>query len=1213
METTPRQSIRNTTLLLAALLLAPLAALHAAESNSVKPNIVFFLIDDCSSHEFGCYGNKSNPTPNIDRLAESGIRFNTAWATPLCVPTRALLLSGQYGFKTGAYDNSIVSEKRGELPNKITPLSRTLQQAGYATFMGGKWHLEGLPGDAAWGFDEHVLYGSLCQAISKNPAWIARYTGPWWPATWPNRIVLAKPEGRGNPYATWHPMIIRNGEFMETGPDDFGPDILSREVSDFVRRKAGEKKSFFVYYAEHLTHTPHTSMRDADNPKGETAPGMEANVRYVDRVIGRLVETLKETGVWENTVLMVGGDNPSHTLGKGFAAAIGAHVPLIVGGGKKWITWQGETGCLTDFADVYPTCMELAGLNPATNPELSGKSFKPLLDGNRDHTRPWIFSYLGIYRMIRDRQWCLDGLDHLWRCNASGNPFTFELISKDKEDAEAARGRAGLEAILKGLPTVPDPVIAANPLLAASREANGAGKLSPQQMFQQLYRTGLARLLASPVRKEGPTRAQIAARPQSASQPPPVPDRQPPARPSITGAAPTNLVFIPPGTFRMGSPTNELDRYPDETPQTAVTISRGFWMGKYEVTQGEYLAVMGSNPSHFTGDTSRPVDSVTWSDATSYCAWLTQRERAAGRIGADVAYRLPTEAEWEYACRAGTTTRFSYGDDPDYTNLTQYAWYRQNAGFVTHPVGQKRANPWGLYDMYGNVWEWCQDWYGAYPGGTIVDPQGPSKPGMNKQRAMRGGDYFNPAQHCRSALRGYDFIPKHAWPPDFGFRVVLAASQPSAETAAVPAQSAEGEAASAKRGGTVQERFNQMAAALGLTDEQKTKLMELQRAQYQQMGGLSGMGDPGQFKKFRAELEQKVKEGKILTDEQFAKWKEFQSQRFTGGGKASGAGTMPKRTSPMPEKPAQPEAQKPKPSVAPASVTPPASVKPVANMVWIQPGTFTQGTAKGADAEAYPDEYPQREVTISKGFWMGKFEVTQGEYLAIMGTNCSFFDGTPRASKRSGKTFDFGGPNLERPVDSVSWSNAVRYCTLLTERERAAGRIPSTWAYRLPTEAEWDYTIRAGTTTRYHFGNDPDHTLIKEYEWVGVNKRGHDPNTGTAPTQPVGQLKPNPWGLHDMGGNVWEWTLDYYAQFPRSGNPVVDPLSTKSNLQPKHALKGCSANSPPRWARSAARGYDPLDNKGPLHELDLPHTNNYTDRWVPTGFRIVLSETLFDQ
>jgi len=159
----------------------------------------------------------------------------------------------------------------------------------------------------------------------------------------------------------------------------------------------------------------------------------------------------------------------------------------------------------------------------------------------------------------------------------------------------------------------------------------------------------------------------------------------------------------------MGSPTNELDRWDGEGPQTAVTISRGFWMGKYEVTQGEYLEVMGSNPSRFTGDTNRPVETVTWYDATNYCGQLTQRERAAGRIAANSLYRLPTEAEWDYACRAGTSTRSSFGDDLGYTNLTNYAWYRENRGLTTHPVGQKLPNPWGLYDMHGNVWEWCQD------------------------------------------------------------------------------------------------------------------------------------------------------------------------------------------------------------------------------------------------------------------------------------------------------------------------------------------------------------------------------------------------------------------------------------------------------------------------------------------------------------------------
>ena len=125
--------------------------------------------------------------------------------------------------------------------------------------------------------------------------------------------------------------------------------------------------------------------------------------------------------------------------------------------------------------------------------------------------------------------------------------------------------------------------------------------------------------------------------------------------------------------------------------------------------QGEYLAVMGSNASNFPGDTNRPVDSTSWINATNYCGKLTQQDRAAGRIATNSVYRLPTEAEWEYVCRGWTSTRFSYGD----------------SGGTTHPVGQKLPNSWGLYDMHGNVWEWCQDWYGVYAGGVALDPQGP--------------------------------------------------------------------------------------------------------------------------------------------------------------------------------------------------------------------------------------------------------------------------------------------------------------------------------------------------------------------------------------------------------------------------------------------------------------------------------------------------------
>jgi formylglycine-generating enzyme required for sulfatase activity len=171
---------------------------------------------------------------------------------------------------------------------------------------------------------------------------------------------------------------------------------------------------------------------------------------------------------------------------------------------------------------------------------------------------------------------------------------------------------------------------------------------------------------------------------------------------AVAMEASTNMVFIPPGTFRMGSPEDEVDRWSWEVPQTAVTMSRGFWMGKYEVTQGEYLEVMGNNPSWFNAvrpewweekeidygtDLTRPVEQVSWDDAVAYCAALTERERLAGRIAPNSVYRLPTEAEWEYACRGWTSTQFSYGDDPEYTNLTNYAWYYENSDWQTHPVG----------------------------------------------------------------------------------------------------------------------------------------------------------------------------------------------------------------------------------------------------------------------------------------------------------------------------------------------------------------------------------------------------------------------------------------------------------------------------------------------------------------------------------------------
>ncbi|MDR1493276.1 MAG: formylglycine-generating enzyme family protein [Planctomycetaceae bacterium] len=207
----------------------------------------------------------------------------------------------------------------------------------------------------------------------------------------------------------------------------------------------------------------------------------------------------------------------------------------------------------------------------------------------------------------------------------------------------------------------------------------------------------------------------------------------------------------PPGNFKIGSPSDESNRGNDEKQHEA-TLTHGFWMGETEVTQEQWESVMGNNPSHFKGG-QLPVESVSWNDCQDYIKKLNDL------VSSDYRFSLPTETQWEYVCRAGTTTVYSFGDSRE--ELKEYAWFgayhvedglKASSEKTTNVVGQKKSNVWGLYDMHGNVWEWCNDWYGDYPSGSVTNPTGATS---GSDRVVRGGGGNNGARCCRSAFRSY--------------------------------------------------------------------------------------------------------------------------------------------------------------------------------------------------------------------------------------------------------------------------------------------------------------------------------------------------------------------------------------------------------------------------------------------------------------------------
>ena len=294
--------------------------------------------------------------------------------------------------------------------------------------------------------------------------------------------------------------------------------------------------------------------------------------------------------------------------------------------------------------------------------------------------------------------------------------------------------------------------------------------LAKEQQDRPTSGQGLVSLLESPPKSAKPVELPVKTGEEFK---PPVVDAPAPAEHDVSktvtidlgGGVTMELVLIESGEFLMGSPSSEAKRGGDEGPQHRVRISESFYLGKYEVTQSQWRAVMGSDPSYFEGD-NLPVEVVSWNDCQEFCRKLSER---TGRT-----IRLPTEAEWEYSCRAGTTTPFHFGSTISTDQVNYDGNYPYGAGRKgvyrekTTPVGSFPANAWGLYDMHGNVWEWCGDWYGEdyYASSPGTDPAGP---GSGEDRVLRGGSWYDGARGCRCALRsglwpdGLDFI---------GFRVV---------------------------------------------------------------------------------------------------------------------------------------------------------------------------------------------------------------------------------------------------------------------------------------------------------------------------------------------------------------------------------------------------------------------------------------------------------
>jgi arylsulfatase A len=385
----------------------------AAAAESTKPNIIFVLADDLGMDGVSCYGADSHKTPHIDALASSGLRFRTCYASPLCGPSRCLLMSGRYAFRTGGITNQ--SWRAGGPGAKSAdeyPIPRLMKQAGYATGQAGKWRQIGeSPGD--WGFDEY---------LTDNTA------SGWY----------------------WETKYNKNGKVLNLPDGTYGPNVIQDFTFDFIRRH--KNKPFFFYYAMHLVHGPILRTPDTEPGTKNINKLYDDNIRYMDKQLGALVAELDKLGMRKNTLLVFTGDNgtaagrPSPIGGrmingwKGSMLEGGSRVPFIV----SWpaVTPAGKVAeDIVSFADPYATFAEIAGVKPPDGFKTDGQSFAPQLRGEAGKPRTWAYVQLDGHWYVREPGFKLNEAGQLF--DMSDAPFVEKLVApeSDTENSKAARQR----------------------------------------------------------------------------------------------------------------------------------------------------------------------------------------------------------------------------------------------------------------------------------------------------------------------------------------------------------------------------------------------------------------------------------------------------------------------------------------------------------------------------------------------------------------------------------------------------------------------------------------------------------------------------------------------------------------------------------------------------------------------------------------------------